>query len=184
MSAPAALALSYPPAMRRTARISGDGLYRWSLTREWFAPDEPPRWVCFCGLNPSVADADIDDPTIRREINFAQRLGANALVKVNKYAFRATDPRVLVAYAREHGMFAAIGPHNLDALREAVALGRGELGLGVFAAWGALPRGLAQSQLVLGALGSPLKCLGTTKDGSPRHPLYLPKTATPMEWRP
>lgn len=170
--------------IRRTARLSGDGVYRWTLTREWFAPDEPPRWVCFAGCNPSVADASIDDPTIRREIDFAMRLGANALIKVNVYAYCATDPAALVAFARARGMHAATGDGNYAALREAAAIARLKRSdLGVFAAWGAMPKPLLASGLVLDALGSPLMCLGTTKEGSPRHPLYLPKTACPMEWR-
>lgn len=176
--------------IRRAARLSGDGVYRYSLTREWAAEGEPYRWVCFCGMNSSVADAEIDDPTIRREMGFAQALGANALIKVNMYAFRATDPRELVRFAQREGDRAARGEENLHALERAAALARygwiGDAtsgqGLGVFAAWGAMPKPLFASSLVLDALGSPLMCLGTTKDGSPRHPLYLKKTACPMEW--
>lgn len=168
--------------MRRGAAISPCGTYRYDLTREWFAPDEAPRWICFCGQNPSVADGAIDDPTIRREVGFAVRLGANALIKVNMYAFRATDPTAVVAFAREHGDLQARGLFNAQALRKAAELARSGLGLGVFAAWGAMPKPLIASSFMLEALGRPLMCLGTTKDGSPRHPLYLPKNACPMEW--
>lgn len=180
--------------IRRTADLSPCGTYRYSLTREWFAEDgnEPVRWVCFVGCNPSVADADIDDPTIRREMGFAQALGANALIKVNMYAFRATDPAELVRFAQREGDRTARGDGNLRALEWAAALARygwvdgypaAAQGLGVFGAWGAMPKPLFASARMIEALGRPLMCLGLTKDGSPRHPLYLKKTVCPMEWR-
>ena len=168
--------------LRRGADISPCLQYRYTLTREWGVPGEPARWVCFVGLNPSIADADIDDPTIRREVGFARAIGATALVKVNMYAYRATCPDDLVAFVDTHGDFVARGPGNTIAVRSAVACARAYLGKGVFAAWGQMPRRLTASAYMIRLLGSPIMCLGTTKRGAPRHTLYLPKTACPQEW--
>ena len=76
--------------MRREAEISPCGLHRYRLTREW-APTLPT--IAFVMLNPSTADGEIDDPTIRRCIGFARDLGYGRLHVVNLFTYRATDPR-------------------------------------------------------------------------------------------
>ena len=169
--------------IRPGASFSASGLHRYALTREWVFPGDLTRWVCFIGLNPSTADAFEDDPTIRRELGFAQALGANALVKVNLASYRATDPKELLRFARAFGVEAARGPENDEHIRQAVAWSRSALGKGVFAAWGAVPSTFEPDEAFLARLGKPLMCLGTTKSGAPRHPLYLSKAAMPMEWR-
>lgn len=78
--------------MKRHAHLSQDGLYRYSLHREWRVGYDVPRWVTFVMLNPSTANAHQDDPTIRRCIGFAKSLGGTGLAVVNLYAFRATSP--------------------------------------------------------------------------------------------
>jgi hypothetical protein len=169
---------------RRDAVLSSDGLYRYRLTRRWDTCGFPVRWVAFCGLNPSTADALVDDPTIRREVDFACQLGATGLIKVNLYGYRATDPKDLLRFITQRGHEAARGPANFDSLLDAASLARSGRGLGVFAAWGAVPKALRSTvEIVSELLGGPLMCLGLTKGGEPRHPLYLPKTANPQEWR-
>ena len=70
--------------------------------------------------------------------------------------------------------------HNEIALGLAASLAN----RGVVAAWGAAPKAARPFvDLAINLLGSPLLCLGTTKDGHPRHPLYLPKTTLPRLWR-
>src|SRR4051812_5648202 len=98
--------------MIKTATISDCGTYRYRLGRSW----EPsmPR-LGFVMLNPSVASADIDDPTIRRCIGFAQRLGFGSIDVGNLFAYRATKPKDL----KEAGF--PEGPDNNDHLR-AIAL--------------------------------------------------------------
>jgi hypothetical protein len=126
-------------------------------------------------LNPSTADAERDDPTIRRCMTFTQRLGYDALVVVNLFAWRATDPRDLVDAEDP------VGPENGLWVRRAchqAAL--------VVVAWGALEkplRGAAGviSKIILGD-GYKLKCLGTTKDGQPRHPLYIAADTLLVDW--
>ena len=76
-----------------TAILSDCGKYRYSLTRNW--DSEKPK-VLFIMLNPSTADADNDDPTIRRCINFAKYWGYGGLHVCNLFAYRATNPKELL----------------------------------------------------------------------------------------
>lgn len=80
------------------AIISDDGVYRYLLTRWWgdlLTQPEAARILPIAMLNPSKADAKLDDPTVRKCIGFASRLGYSGIGIVNKYAFRATDPSEL-----------------------------------------------------------------------------------------
>jgi hypothetical protein len=144
--------------MNRWATISDCRTYRYLLGRRW---DAGPivGWVM---LNPSTADGQVDDPTIRRVIGFSKAFGARACVVGNLYALRATNPDEL----RKHPD--PIGPDNDHYLDELFA----DPPFGVVAAWGARPE--ADAQAVASMLGRDLMCLGTTKDGHPRHPLYVP----------
>ncbi|BDA75123.1 hypothetical protein CAL7716_092890 [Calothrix sp. PCC 7716] len=73
--------------MKKSALIVGD--YRYLLSRKWDA--SKPK-ITFVMLNPSTADANQDDPTLRKCINFAQSLGYGSLKVVNLFAYRATKP--------------------------------------------------------------------------------------------
>jgi hypothetical protein len=156
-----------PPA----AWAEMDGPYRYALGRTW-APG--PR-VCWVMLNPSTADATHDDPTIRRCIGLSRAWGYGALVVVNLFALRATDPSDLYRAKDPTGLL-----NDEVILREAKAAAR------VVAAWGAhggyLSRGAQVRDLLL-LHGLSIDCLGLTNAGHPRHPLYLPSTATPESWR-
>lgn len=156
--------------MNRWAVFDPERRWRYVLGREW-APALPTLAVV--GLNPSFADHLQDDPTTRREVAFAARWGFGRLLKVNLFAFVSTDPMGLTEAADP------IGPDN----DRHIITSADEASL-VLVAWGnggeLYGRDLAVTKL-LGA--RPLKCLGRTKDGQPRHPLYL-KSETPLEdWR-
>jgi hypothetical protein len=159
-------------AMLRTASLSDDGRYRYTLTRSWGG--ELDELQTFVMLNPSTADAEVDDPTIRRCVGFARALGASGILVVNLYAFRATRPADLWRAADP------VGPHN-DAVLTSVLSGRGRP---VIAAWGANARPDRVDrflQLARNAGGRrPVTALGVTKAGAPRHPLYLPASARPV----
>ena len=75
------------------AELSECGKYRYSLTRIW---DETKPKVMFIMLNPSTADANNDDPTIRRCIGFAKSWGFGGLYVCNLFGFRATNPKELL----------------------------------------------------------------------------------------
>lgn len=153
-------------SIERSADFSPCRAYRYRLIRRW--ADAPMLNVI--GLNPSTADETVDDPTIRRCIGFARSWGYGGLVMTNLCAFRSTDPQGLIAAE------APCGPMNDAWIRqEATASGL------VLAAWGAHPVAIHQGRRVRGDVLSDviLHCLGTTKFGAPRHPLYMPKIATP-----
>jgi hypothetical protein len=145
------------------AVFSPDRVYRYTLTRTW---DSGPT-VAFIGLNPSTADETVDDPTIRRCIGFAKRWGYGTLVMLNLFAFRATDPRVMRAAGDP------IGPEN-NAYIQAVAAEAGD----VVAAWGVHGSYLGRDRAVRDLLFWRPSALGLTKDGHPRHPLYVRADAT------
>lgn len=146
----------------KTAVISDCGAFRYLLERRW--GEGPP--LVFVMLNPSTADADNDDATIRKCIGFAKRYGRGAIVVVNLFAFRATDPKDLKAAGFP------VGDENDDYIHAAAMLGADE----VVCAWGAnanrTPRPAAVHKL-LKAHGIALKCLGTTQEGFPLHPCML-----------
>lgn len=148
-----------------TATFSPCRTYRYALTR-WWDLDRP--WAAFIMLNPSTADALVDDPTVRRCLSFAKSWAAGGLVVLNLYALRATDPKML------RGHPDPVGPDN-DRLIASLVSGETLLGP-VVCAWGAHPGTAARSDRVLTLLRNrairPL-CLGTTRDGHPRHPLYV-----------
>lgn len=144
-----------------TAEISPCGQYRYTLTRVTDVLPLERHTMLFIMLNPSTADALQDDPTIRRCISFARRENCTDLTVVNLFALRATDPKELLTHADP------VGPLNDERIAEMVA--KHEI---IVAAWGAHPFAKKRAQNLLNKFG-PFKCLGTTKDGSPRHPLYV-----------
>jgi len=151
-----------------SADLSPCGRWRYGLTRIWDPALAPLRFVM---LNPSTADADRDDPTIRRCIAIARRAGAGALVVANLCALRATDPAAL-RHADD-----PVGPGNAAVLRAMVADGAP-----IVCAWGAGGVRSADPGPFLAdaaAAGVRLLALGLTRDGHPRHPLFVP-AATPL----
>lgn len=161
--------------LRRHAQISRDGLYRYSLHREWRDPYERPRWVTFVMLNPSTANANLDDPTIRRCMAFTKALGGTGLAVVNLYAFRATKPADLWLCADP------VGPENDETLMTFLGMAARH-DFPIIAAWGthARPDRVAAVRRMPGA--DRLLALHSTKTGAPGHPLYLPASATPRPW--
>lgn len=151
--------------VERGAVLSPCQRYRYQLTRTW---DEKLPAVAFVGLNPSTADANIDDPTVRRCIGFARDWGFGALVLVNLFALRSTEPSKLYSACEP------VGPENDRWLQLA-----GDNAETVVAAWGVHGELHGRCRAVQ-RLFANLKCLGKTRDGHPRHPLYLSKN-TPLD---
>ncbi|MAM25826.1 MAG: hypothetical protein CML55_10720 [Rhodobacteraceae bacterium] len=145
--------------------------YRYSLTREW---DTNARRVMFVMLNPSKADEIANDPTVERCERRARALGFGAFRVTNIFAWRDTDPRTMRAAA------APVGPANDDMLRDG-ALWADQ----IIAAWGAhgahRDRG-REALALLRSCGVPLFHLGLTKEGHPRHPLYIAYAQQPLRW--
>jgi hypothetical protein len=147
-----------------SALFSPCGRYRYLLGRRWGAG----RTVLWIMLNPSTADDQRDDPTIRRCIGFSRAWGFGAMRAVNLYALRATDPADLRAHPEP------VGPDTDRHIARAAA------GANIIvAAWGAFPLAKARAAPVLDLIARPVRCLGLTASGAPRHPLYVPRTAQP-----
>jgi hypothetical protein len=157
-----------PGAQESDAVLSRCRRYRFALWRRWATGPQ----VFFVMLNPSTADAQNDDRTIRRCICFARTWGFGSLAVGNLFAFRSTCSAELRRTAKP------VGPRNdewLVRLDEESAL--------TIAAWGNHGRLLGRSAVVNRLLPD-LRILGLTKTGQPRHPLYVQASAEPMPWLP
>ena len=143
--------------MKRSARFSRCKRYRYALTRTW---DAGRPTMLFIGLNPSTADAHRDDPTIRRCIRFAQDHDYGRLIVANLFALRTPKPADLRTKRKPVGR-----QNNRWLLRLAA-----ESDVCV-AAWGDNGKHRGRDAKVIALLGE-LQCLGLTKAGAPRHPLY------------
>jgi hypothetical protein len=159
------------------ASVSNCGAYRYSLYRIW---DRALPRLGVVMLNPSTADGSQDDPTIRKVVEFAKRLGFGSIEVCNLFAFRATDPKDLWAKVKAEGTEVAFGPANLTSI-----LCMQDRASAVLMAWGAEDargnmrhaRRIIERQGILKSSKLPWFVLRLTKDGSPRHPLYVPYAA-------
>lgn len=159
--------------MMKAAELSPDGRYRYALYRTW--DQTLPGRSLWIMLNPSTADAELDDPTIRRCIGFSKGWGHGALAVVNLFAWRATDPKELRQVADP------VGPDNdrhlVAALEQRPSM--------VICAWGqpknrlmvnrvaAVHQNLAAARHRGLLQRFTITCLGHTDTGAPKHPLYL-----------
>lgn len=162
--------------MKRRAIISDCGNYRYRLSRRW-AKGKP---CLFIMLNPSKADMKIDDRTIKKCIKFSEAWGCGKLYVGNLFAYRTSKPTEMKK-AKD-----PIGPDNRRHLRRlARKVTRG--GGICIAAWGVDGKHLGQNQIVVRWFrrwGKELHYLELTKDGHPKHPLYLLASLTPTLWNP
>lgn len=166
-TAPTLFDLCREPVVSGAAGFSPCRRYRYWLTRVW---DVASPLVCFLMLNPSLADEETDDPTLRRCMGFARAWGAGGVALVNLFAYRTPYPRELLAAPDP------VGPENDYWVAECTA------GRRVIAAWGSAAHRLGgRDREVLRTLSArTLECLGTTSDGSPRHPLRLRADTVPV----
>lgn len=139
--------------------------YRYLLWRTW---DTTKARLAFLMLNPSTADENVNDPTIERCQRRAIRLSYGGIVIANLFAWRATDPDAL------RGAVDPVGPKNDAAIFDAA-----EACHLIVCGWGAHPISIGRAESVIhmlnvGGFGNRLRRLGrATKDGQPRHPLYV-----------
>ena len=161
-----------------TATFSPGRRYRYALTRVW-DPDRP--LAAFIMLNPSTADAFILDPTVTRCRARAKRWGAGGVLVLNAFALRATDPRALCRNE------AAVGRDNDAVIAWHFSTDGPDMVGPVVVAWGSdrtlITTGRDRAVLdLLRARGVRPQCLGVTKDGYPRHPLYVAMNAPAMDY--
>lgn len=154
-----------------TADYSDCENYRYALTRVW--DDTAPR-VTFIMLNPSKATEVQNDPTIERCERRARALGFGGFCAVNIFALRETDPHKMRAHPTPEG------PDNDAAITHACLWA--DI---IVAGWGAHGDHKGRGKVmrdVLRATGRDIHCLGVTKAGHPRHPLYIAYAQRPEPW--
>lgn len=155
--------------MVRTAELSPDQQYRYSLTRLW---DRDRPCAYYIMLNPSRADALKDDPTLRKCIGFATRREHGGVKIANLFAYRAVRPDTLWRVKDP------IGPETDVRLQRFIAESK-RTGGTLICAWGANApayREEAIRQMLRVAEVAPF-CYGRAKQGQPFHPLLLPYSA-------
>lgn len=157
------------------AMLSDDKVYRYALWRVW---DKRKPYALFVLLNPSTADAEMNDPTVTRLIKRARNAGHGALVVVNAFAYRATDPDTLKRFARDGGN--PIGPMNDETIAKWAKHAQAAI-LG----WGRhcddVVPGRSKAIIdLLAAIGVPTFAIGVNNDGSPKHPLYAAYNDLPV----
>lgn len=160
-----------PAEIQRSAQFDGTGIYRYRLTRLW---NEALPELTFVMLNPSRADAQQDDPTLRRCIGLAVQWGYGGLVVVNLFAYCTASPQVLKAVVDPIGT--NNDSHILHACQTAGP---------VLLAWGNWGKLYQRDRHVLELLNDNrdcLYCLGRNRTGQPRHPLYVPRTVQRQRW--
>ena len=143
------------------AILSEDRRYRYALWRKW--EQQEKRYVLFIGLNPSTADEEEDDNTIRRCKRFAADWGYGAVCMANLFAGRATEPKEMMKLSDP------VGYENNSWLLD---LARGaDL---IVCAWGNDGTYMQRDNEVLTLLSEyKLMCLVKNKSGTPKHPLYV-----------
>lgn len=153
--------------MIRHAKLSDCKKYRYTLSRVWGLG---PRRVLWVGCNPSWADADLDDQTVGRMVGFSKSWGYDGLWIVNAFAYITPFPLEMKRAADP------IGPDCDKYIEQAVSMRPL-----VVACWGTNVSAERERALcaMLGKGGS-IYCLGKNKDGSPKHPLYLPADLKPI----
>ena len=176
------------PIWGSDASISADGCFRWWLTRRWRPGG---RVLIFLGLNPSRADAERDDPTLRRLIGFAGDWGYDALVVVNLFARISASPSVLRRSSDP------IGLDNDTALLRWCQLWAHQEAWALWCGWGNgggrfdraqqvmdLLQPVVQQRSVRFPLAPGPQAIALTRSGQPRHPLYAPRGCLlkPFQW--
>lgn len=157
--------------MEKGAHFSKSRVFRYALWRRW---DKDKPAVMFVGLNPSTADENVDDPTIKRCIDFAKRWGYGSLYMLNLFAFRATKPRDMKQALDK------IGPDNNAALEEYA-----DKCNEIVAAWGVNGTLDDRDRFVCDQVlfDFQLMCLRKTQGGHPEHPLYVPQVTERIVFR-
>lgn len=163
--------------IKRTAEISDCGKYRYSLGRKW---SEGGKRICWIMLNPSTADAEVDDPTLKRCIHFSQSWGYDELVVVNLLPYRSPSPWQCREWLRRNLQYGPVRQVNGHAITNATATS-----WKVVAAWGSYPWSKGVQAEVMTLLRSQQGpdftpgCIGTTKHGDPKHPMARGKHRVP-----
>jgi hypothetical protein len=164
------------PEIIKTAILSPCLTWRYELRRIW---DESLPPYVLGGLNPSRADAEIDDMTVKISVGRARLLGCGSTIHWNPFAFRAKHPKDMKAAADP------IGPENDAHIRRILAECKARRGIAVVG-WGDDGTFWNRDRAVIAMAreaGLALMCLGTTKSRQPKHPLRISYETPLVQWR-
>ena len=163
-----------------SAVISECAQYRFRLDRQ-VAPLRITKPVLFIGINPSTADAEENDATIRKMIGFTSRWGYSDLMVGNIFPYRATDVRELASIPHGTGTGALTNRDHLNAMIDECAF--------IVPCWGnanKVPGHLRpyihMVRTMIRLSQKPVRIFGLTRSGDPMHPLMLPYSTTLKEW--
>lgn len=159
----------------RQAVLTNDGLYRLKLGRKMATGRKVGLWL---GVNPSTADAELDDASIRKLYGFGERLDIGEWWVGNMFAYRATDVRTLARIQDPIGSATDVYLAQMMDAADVVIAGWGSIGkvpLRLQGRW----RDLV---LLADERGKELMCWGTCGDGHPRHPLMLAYDTPLVPW--
>ena len=149
-----------------SAVISECGQYRYRLERE---VQDHGKVVAFFGVNPSTADASLDDATVRKWRGFSARNGFARFIVGNAFAYRSTDPKALAS------VFDAVGPDNDHHIKQIISAA--DVLVPCWGAWGKVPKEMrgrfGNLMQLLIASRKPVMAFGITACGQPKHPLML-----------
>jgi hypothetical protein len=165
------------PSVQKSAVISACRCYRYELRRIW---DARKRLLVACLLNPSTADDETDDPTLRELIYFAKLWGYGGLSVVNLNAFRAAHPSEMMAQTT------CVGPKNSEFIDAAFAFACHQ-GTPFLVAWGNDGDHLGRDEWFIARArlhAVSLICLGKNRDGSPKHPMSRGRHRIPRDQQP
>ena len=158
--------------MENECVFSADRRHRYSLIHR-INPLLGDSLILWIGLNPSTADESQLDPTLTRIRSFSEREGFHGFWMANLFGLRTPYPKEMMAAEDP------VGPGNDASLK--LAAKRCER---IVAAWGAIGEYQSRAEAVAKLFpGRELWCLGTTKDGHPRHPLYVNGRQELVRWR-
>jgi len=153
------------------AIFSGCKRYRYRLWRIW---DKQKLPLVMVMLNPSIANAEQNDPTVERCQRRVMAMGYGGLHVTNIFALVSTDPAAL------YEIDDPVGPENDAAILDAVK----DAGM-VLCAWGTHGTHVERACHVVAILreaGVTPYCLGQNADGSPKHPLYVSYATSPITY--
>ena len=154
--------------LKKDAIISDNDKHRYCLSRIWSNGD---NIVAFIGLNPSTADANKDDSTITKCVNYAKQWGFDGLYMINLFSFRATD---------KEEMLKDDNPTNAEndkCINKYINKANK-----VICAWGNDGVFKNRHKYIIDNFEN-LYCLTINKTGQPHHPMYLKLDIQPIKYK-
>ena len=158
------MALSIKNKILRKAKFSKDKKHRYELSRHW---DLSKSDILFIMLNPSIANENIDDPTIKRLINFTKKFNYGGFFVANLFTY-------ITPYSKTLDTSSGLTKLNLKTIKNFVNKAEE-----VVYAWG---NSIKEPEELKNLVENP-KCFGRNLNGTPKHPLYLPSNSKLIKFR-